>query len=494
MKNDPAVSSSDAIGPLATVAALDPSAFSTIQTNEAIPSGWTERAKKAWAFYQEEPLVKNCINSWKTFAVGDCIQFASNDDDLKQEASTLAQRVQLSTFVKDMILQLLVKGDAVGFKSTDPKGDLAELVCVNPVSVKVTYEDGKLVKAAQQAENNVGDGGVKLPVDQLLHLKWDAPTFSQRGNSMVLPAFESIELLRDYRRAERAIAKRWTTPLRLIKVGGSYGQKMVMPDQAMLEQTRDMINRMDLKSGLVVPFYVTCETHGTEGQVLNVEDKISDVKEDIMVALGLSRSMVTGDGPNFATASVSLQKMLVMIREIKGFAIRILDWVFADWIEANGYSGKSLQYLFNDLDPTDAVDYKKLLLELYDRKLISRSTLQTKMDLVPDIERDNREQEKRLDLFDERTTRPIIDLVVAGVLDISQAKAILGLDDGATTEAQATALDGLGTQASNKLCDDCAHFDADTNHCRIHRRETLFDSPACRFLSQKPDPAAGRER
>ena len=50
--------------------------------------------------------------------------------------------------------------------------------------------------------------------------------------------------------------------------------------------------------------------------MLNVEDKVKEVKEDIVVALGLSRSLVTGDGPNFATASVSLRKMLVMIREI----------------------------------------------------------------------------------------------------------------------------------------------------------------------------------
>ena len=103
---------------------------------------------------------------------------------------------------------------------------------------------------------------------------------------------------------------------RLLKVGGAFGQKMVMPDQEMLEQVRERVNKMDLKSGLVVPFYVTVETHGTDGQVFNVEDKVKEVKEDIVVALGLSRSLVTGDGPNFATASVSLRKILVMIREI----------------------------------------------------------------------------------------------------------------------------------------------------------------------------------
>ena len=46
---------------------------------------------------------------------------------------------------------------------------------------------------------------------------------------------------------------------------------------------------------------------------------------------------------------------------------------------------------------------KKLLIELYDRKLISRSSLQLKMDLDPDIEAANRETErKQIDLMDEK--------------------------------------------------------------------------------------------
>jgi len=267
-----------------------------------------------------------------------------------------------------------------------------------------------------------------------------------------------------------------------------------MPDQKMLEQVRDMVNKMDLKSGLVVPFYVTVETHGTDGQVLNVEDKVKEVKEDIVVALGLSRSLVTGDGPNFATASVSLQKMLVMIREIKQAARAILDWLFNDWLELNGWSDKTIQFLFNDLDPTDAVDFKRLLIELYDRKLISRSSLQLKMDLDPDIESANRETEKRsVDLLDEKQIKPIADMVMAGIMGVETAQEILGLDPaknpvGSRTEAS---WGGPFTRGDlgDVVCDDCAHFDDEQNHCRVQRNETTFDAPACRFFDAKTVPS-----
>lgn len=470
-------SSPEKITPLATAAALDGSAFSGINASDAVPVTWEDRARKAWEYYVEEPLVKNCVNSWRTFAVGDEIKISSDDEGLKSEAVKTAEQLQITRFIKDMVLQLLVKGDAVGFKRYDKAGqDLEEVICVNPVSVKVKYAQGELIEATQHSGDSVGGDAIDLPVEQVIHLKWDSPAFSPRGNSMVLPAFQSIELLRDYRRAEQAIAKRWATPFRMLKVGGAFGQKMVMPDQKMLEQVRDMVNKMDMKSGLVVPFYVSVETHGTDGQVLNVEDKVKEVKEDIVVAMGLSRSLVTGDGPNFATASVSMQKMMVMIREIKQAARQILSWIFDDWREINNYSNKSLQFIFNDLDPSDAVDFKKLLIELYDRKLISRSSLQLKMDLDPEIEKSNQDNERlTVDLLDEKQVKPVVDMVIAGILDLAQAKQILGLTGGKSQKASAS----LKTDA--KSCGQCGWYEEEL--CQIHNLPRSATASFCRFFT-----------
>jgi hypothetical protein len=176
---------------MAAAAVLDSAAFSKVNASEAVPAIWEERARKAWEYYVEEPLVKNCVNSWRTFAVGDEIKIAGDDDKLKQEAMDAANCLNLSQFVKDMILQLLVKGDAVGFKRYAQSGrDIEELVCVNPVSVKVKYAQGELTEARQFPEEAGGGAdSIPLPVDQVIHLKWDAPAFSPRGNSLVLPPF-----------------------------------------------------------------------------------------------------------------------------------------------------------------------------------------------------------------------------------------------------------------------------------------------------------------
>jgi hypothetical protein len=35
------------------------------------------------------------------------------------------------------------------------------------------------------------------------------------------------------------------------------------------------------------------------------------------------------------------------------------------------------------------------------------------------------------------------------------------------------------------VCDECSHFIADTNHCRVHNSERTFDAPACRFIDRR---------
>lgn len=58
-------------------------AFGKLQVEEAIPATWEERAKLAWEYYTEEPIVKNAVNAWRTFALGHEIAINCNDHEVK---------------------------------------------------------------------------------------------------------------------------------------------------------------------------------------------------------------------------------------------------------------------------------------------------------------------------------------------------------------------------------------------------------------------------
>ena len=478
---------------LATAEQIDSSVFIPINQESVVPSSWDEKAKQSWKYYIEEPLVNNVINTWRTFAIGDEIKVSVGDENVRGDAQDLFQSLNLNSFVKDMILQLLIKGDAIGFKQYSKDGKtIGKVTCVNPVSIQVKYEDGELVQAKQVSKTADGGMGkeIDLPIDQLCHFKWNAPEFSDRGNSMVIPAFHAIGLLRDYRKAERAIAKRWTTPLRFIQVGGKYGDKVIMPDQKMLKNIRDQINKMDLKSGLVVPFYVRAETYGNEGQVLDTEKKVAELKEDILVALGLSKSLVTGDGPNFATANIAMRKMIIMLKEIKQVARNILAWIYDDWKEMKTID-ENVQFFFSDMDLSDEKEVRKMLLELYDRNLISKNTLQTKMDLNPQIETTNRQQEKSIvDMTWD--VKDIVSMVQLGIMSVETSQEILGLnpDQEGKRTRQTEAHDISDLLASGKvyetekLCGDCVYWEGSINHCSVLEIEKSFDDQICRQFSK----------
>ena len=507
---------------MGAAAALNAGIFSSEYEVKGIPADWKERAQKAWQYFVEEPIVSNTINTWRTFAIGDMIKVSADDDKVREEAEKLSAALAINRFIKDMILQLLVKGECIGYKrygtdgkTSDKRGehnDIVKLICVNPASVEFEFEKGVMVKAVQKPEQTSGVGSqssgeeIELPLEQLIHKKWNAPQFSARGNSMVVPAFESIELLRDYRRAQRAIAKRWTTPLRFIQVGGKFGDKVIMPTQKMLDVTRNQINKMDLKSGLVVPFYVKAETYGTEGQVLNTEDKVKEVKEDIIVALGVAKSLVTGDGPNFATASLAFQKMVVMLKEIKQVARELLDWFFDDWREMKGYSDKRLQYIFSDVDLTNQVDVKKLLIEMYDRNLISKHTMQQKMDLNPEVEKANRSKEGTL-VDMSWDIKDIVSLVQLGVLSIPTAREMLGIDD--KKECEKVAADEqvaaispyeklsksqrVRSDLGKRTCGECSRYSMEEAKCDVTGEQRAFDQSACLVFTEEGGEAEVEE-
>jgi hypothetical protein len=64
----------------------------------------------------------------------------------------------------------------------------------------------------------------------------------------------------------------------------------------MIDSLRDELSRMDMEARAVVQFYVKAETYGTEGHVLETEKKVREVKEDILVALGMAPILVTDVG------------------------------------------------------------------------------------------------------------------------------------------------------------------------------------------------------
>jgi len=410
-----------------------------LDTMEGVPEKWEEMARLAWYYFTSEPIVNNAVNAWRVFAVGEQLTLLADDADTQKKARELHRRLGMNKLVRDMVLQLLVKGECAAYKvyggkkSGDGYKDFERILCLNPIGLSYRLDDetGEIeeikqkVKRDDKSTSSMGKE-IALEPSQFFRAKWDSPDFNLHGVSIVQPAFESIQLMRHYRNAEKAIAQRWTTPLRFISVGGKFGDKIITPKQEMIEKIRDILDEMDPKQGVVVPYYVDVKTYGTEGEVLRTEEKVKEVKSDIIVALGFVKSLVTGEGPNFATASVGFKKIIIMLSEIKRIVREILDWVYLDWMEMQGHEGVELTYQFDDLDLAEEQDRRTMYVELFDRGLISRSTLQARLGLQPAVEDEHyKDEDSRI----ARVLKPeiIANLTLQDVLTRDEARKFLGL-------------------------------------------------------------------
>jgi len=169
-----------------------------------------------------------------------------------------------------------------------------------------------------------------------------------------------------------------------------------------------------------------------------------------------------------------------------------LAWIYDDWKELQGVE-ENVQYFFSDMDLSDEKEVRKMLIELYDRNLISKNTLQTKMDLNPQIEKSNREQEKSIvDMTWD--VKDIVSMVQLGIMSVETSQEILGLspeqESKRTKKSEASDLSDMyvsgevfNTEEEN-VCGDCVYWDGSSNHCSVHLTEKSFDDLICRQFSK----------
>jgi len=142
------------------------------------------------------------------------------------------------------------------------------------------------------------------------------------------------------------------------------------------------------------------------------------------------------------------------------------------------------------------VDVKKLLIEMYDRNLISKHTMQQKMDLDPEVEKSNRSREGTL-VDMSWDIKDIVSLVQLGILSVPTAREMLGIDD--KKEAKQVESDEKEAAVSpykkvkptqrakaeweNRFCGECGNYLMEEAKCDVIGETRSFDQKACRIFS-----------
>ena len=399
---------------------------------DPIPKKWDEQALKAWEYYLTVAPVKNGISSWLSFVLGDGIDFITENEDDRKKIMEFSKKLKLDRMARDYFKHYLVRGEALAYRVFEGS-EVERLRSINPVSIIPKYEDGILTEIDQYQLKNGKPTGKPVPLeglDNYYHFRLDAPEWGERGTSLVLSAFTHVDILQAYLTADKSIAKRWTTVLRLIKIGGVIGNKIFEPKKKDIAAAKTAFDNMNPDEGLVVPSYWDVKTYGTEGEVLDTTTRIEKTQDAIAMALLMIPFLVTGSGPAVATAKISLKKLKYQIKEFRSVIIDFLDWLYNEEIlrSIDVDPEIKLAYQFGGLDIDTEEWEQRLLKELFDLGIVSRRTLQLRWSLDPTVE-DSQISNEKIILSRSWSAQDLIGAVGVGILPTEAAREMLGLTE-----------------------------------------------------------------
>ncbi len=393
---------------------------------------WASDAAKAWTYYRRNGRVKDGINYWLALAIGEDTEVSCENEKTENEARDFMEDLRIHSWLRDMMQQLLVKGDCTGFIHENQEG-ISRVQCINPLSVEVAYTNGVLTKAVQNLGK--GKGEKKLSLDAFIHRKWDVPEFEERGLSMVLPAFGRIEDLNDLRKTDRVITKRYREPLAHAQIGGVRNKKYIHPSLITMDHFRKNWDNLTSGKILITDDLVKLNVYGLDGQVSSSEERYQRLEQAISYDLGLPRSVSSGDGPNRETANASMKKVWTVVADIRRIALEIVRWATDHWQQHRG-SDDVLHFRRIETDPSLDIDLAKVYLTAYRLGVVSRATVQNILKIANDTEQARLEEETHSLNADQ-----VLSAANQGILRVEEARAKFGIKGDAPKSQDDTALE-----------------------------------------------------
>lgn len=163
-----------------------------------------------------------------------------------------------------------------------------------------------------------------------------------RGTSIVLRCLKRLLYQDKLYEAQYAIADAHVNPKWIWKLGqaGDLSTGGYMPTEEDLDAFRELLVQAnnDPIFTIITHYAVNVDAVGLAGKILPIQPELQQIKDDILTALFSNEAVTTGQGPNFATASVAFRAMMSRYIPIRAKVDRFLyHKIFAPVAYANKF-------------------------------------------------------------------------------------------------------------------------------------------------------------
>jgi len=175
-----------------------------------------------------------------------------------------------------------------------------------------------------------------------------------RGTSIVLRCLKRLLYQDKLYEAQYSIADSHINPKWIWKLGqaGDLATGGYMPTEEDLDSFRELLIQAnnDPIFTIITHYAVNVEAVGLAGKILPIQPELKQIEDDVLTALFANKAVTTGQGPNFATASVAFRAMMSRYIPIRAKVDRFLyHKIFAPVAYANKF------YKRKQCDITNAV-------------------------------------------------------------------------------------------------------------------------------------------
>ena len=376
-------------------------------------------------FYDTHPLVHNCINLHATYPINK-INIKCKDRKIEQFFNEMAEDIDLMGVLQAVALEFWKMGEVFPYAELDEaKGMWKAIIIQNPdyIHVKTAVLSGQSVismrpDAALQRlvqSNNPADVQLRNQIDEQIlyhikkgnnipldnfhvsHLKMLSSPYDVHGTSLIVSIYKDLMLYDKLRESKFAQADNLVNPITLVKVGGA-AEGEYHPTDGDLEKWRQTFEaaQYDKDFKIVTHAGVTVERVGAGGQIIDINNDMTQIVDNILYGLLTPKAVITQDGAAFNSASIGLE---VLKQRYESFRNLMAQWlvkkIFAPISEIQEFyeykdGNKKLivpEIEWNKMILFDMDNYINILNTLVGTNTISKTTLFKSLGLTIEEER-----------------------------------------------------------------------------------------------------------
>lgn len=310
-------------------------------------------------YYHKNGLIMRVVNIIRDFGIGEPrLHFPTKSKKVRQIIRNFNKRINIREVLKDMLFELTLTGNCAGYNRGGKRIDIYPItkVEVSPLIInnkpvliyknealfddtfEITEDIAKKLKMSYPPEvaSGIKSGKEKiiLNVENTFFLKINSSRYEPYGVTFLLPAFDELAHKNILKEAEKATATGIIEKILRISVG----DKDHTPSQEEINFYDGLIAGKKGSLKVTVPYFVDFKWIEPDTQIFGAE-KFEQVDKDLLSALGVSLTLIRGEGGgNYSEGIINIAGLVKTIESLREGIPNVIEEWYAKELKRFGIS------------------------------------------------------------------------------------------------------------------------------------------------------------